>query len=102
LATICTLKCSICGSWCAAIKTKRDKPFLYCAKCGYGYSLFAKRGIKNFFETCQEIEETELIPETLAWYKKKLGGEIGEKKGASEETQKVEPGVGETPKSEAE
>jgi len=100
MATICTFKCNVCGNWCASFTTKNNKPYLYCGECGYGHMILSKQGIEHFYEACQEVNETELIPKTLAWYKKKTGGEVSGTNEASEKTPKIEPGEEQVPRSD--
>ena len=71
---LCTVKCSLCGNWMSAIETANGKPALYCGICRYGFLLVAKEAIDNFNKSCQQIEESDLPPPTLEYYRKKMGG----------------------------
>ena len=69
---ILAIKCSICGNWMPALKTKKGRPWLYCGKCRYGFMLMANVGIQNFEKAAQEINESDLIPETRKKYQEKM------------------------------
>lgn len=60
-----------------ALATKRGRPFLYCGHCRYGFMILAKVGMDAFDKACQEINESELIPETRKKYQElKYEGEL--------------------------
>lgn len=69
---ILAVKCGICGNWMPAMKTKKGRPWLYCGKCRYGFMLMAKVGMQNFEKVAQEINESDLVPETRKKYQEKM------------------------------
>ena len=68
VSMILAIKCSLCGNWMPALKTKKGRPFLYCGHCRYGFMILAKVGMDAFNNACQEINESDLIPETRKKY----------------------------------
>ena len=71
VSMILAIKCPLCGNWMPALKTKKGRPWLYCGKCRYGFMLMANVGIQNFEKAAQEINESDLIPETRKKYQEK-------------------------------
>lgn len=69
---VLAVKCPLCGNWMPAMKTKKGRPFLYCGNCRYGFMLVAKAGMQNFEKVAQEINESQLIPETRKKYDEKV------------------------------
>lgn len=69
---VLAVKCPLCGNWMPAMKTKKGRPFLYCGKCRFGFMLVAKAGMENFEKVAQEINESQLIPETRKKYDEKI------------------------------
>ncbi len=68
---VTAVKCPLCGNWMPVLTTKRGKPFLYCGHCRYGFMLLAKPGIEALNKIAQQINESELIPETRKKYNEK-------------------------------
>jgi len=58
-----------------ALATKRGRPFLYCGHCRYGFMLLAKPGMEALNKSCQEISDSDLIPETRKKYQELKYGE---------------------------
>ena len=69
---LCTVKCPLCGNWMACRKTPNGKPHLFCGICRYGFLLISKKAIDNLNKSCQEIQESDLPPPTLEYYRKKV------------------------------
>lgn len=70
--SFCSVKCPLCGGYMARIKSKRGKPFLGCAKCGYGVLLLKQTAIENLNKACQNITEANLPSETQKRYRGRL------------------------------
>lgn len=70
--SLCTIRCPICGNWLSRTTTKRGKPFLYCGRCGYGTMLLRGKAVETLDVVCQNITESDLIPETRKKHQEKL------------------------------
>ncbi|MBA7689674.1 hypothetical protein ES703_98182 [subsurface metagenome] len=68
-----SVKCALCGNWMSCVETpKKGIPHLWCGICRYGFLLVTKEAIDNLNKSCQEIDESDLPPPTLEFYKKKV------------------------------
>lgn len=53
------------------LSTKRNKPYIYCGKCRFGFMLLAKPAIQALSEVVKEVSESELPIETRKKYNEK-------------------------------
>lgn len=72
---VTVLRCPLCNNWMPVLTTKRNKPFLYCGNCRYGFMLLAKSGIEALNKVVKQVSESELIPETRKKYDEKKAEE---------------------------
>jgi len=69
--SFCSVKCPICGNWMSRSTTKRGKPYLYCGRCAGGFMVLKEATAKKLDTVCQQISESDLIPETLKKHREK-------------------------------
>ena len=69
------IRCPLCNNWMPVLITKKGAPFLYCGNCHYGFMLLAKAGKDALAKVSQEINESDLLPETRKKYNEKKNQE---------------------------
>jgi len=67
-----TVRCSLCNNWMANVQSLNNQPRLYCGVCKYGFMLMSVEAIENLGKACERINESDLPPRTLSWYKKRV------------------------------
>ncbi len=63
--TLCTVHCPICKGFLARSTSKRGQPILRCGVCRFSILLLKKSTKEALDGVCQNIEESDLPPETL-------------------------------------
>jgi len=71
------LKCPVCRANLPLLKTSKGKAYCVCKDCGINILIAGKQGNERLQKgqavTGLEVDESEVNPKTLAYYKEKIG-----------------------------